>query len=218
MEGKMQNAGKQLSFSANLDVQSGASRLKGSIDMIVAGERETYLKINELTMAPESMLFPSAILSQVANQWWLLPSATGSMINTSDITPDPSFLNMQTSIINVTKDRGLDTINGRSAYHYDVSVDPAKMKTYLEDVATKRGDSNESNPFEGMNAVGELWIDSRTFVVHRVIWNLTSTDSAKPLTVHIDAVFANHDKPVTISLPAGAKPLPVGATLPSIPY
>lgn len=215
--GQMQNAGRQLKFTINADVAMSddtqtETQFKGSADMVVAGENEAYLRVNSLELTPPNALFPAAVVSQFVNQWWMLPTATGTQLLGADITPDPEFLKMQMNVISVETDRGLTKINGRSAYLYDVTIDEAKMKTYLDDVARRQGKelSQEESMLSTMNAKGTLWIDADTFVIHRIVWDLESKEG-KQLAVHIDATISDHNKPMTISLPQGAMPFPTAA-------
>lgn len=213
ISGTMTNAGKQIQFTLdatgdNTDSAKEKSAYTISSDVIIGGENEVYLRMHTFDINPPSQLLPPALLTRLLNQWWLIPSKSGS--TTPDLAPDPSLLRMQASVIAVTKDHGLTTINGHSAYQYDVTIDPAKFSAYLDQIATTQGKTSASDKaaFAQMNATGTVWIDATTFNIHRIVWTITSTDPKKPFTLHIDASISNHNAPVVISIPADAAPFP----------
>ncbi len=215
INGTMTNAGKQVQFSLSakgkqIDASNDEYNYTLSSDFIIAGEKEVYIKLHTFDITPPGRLLPPELLTRLLNQWWLIPGSTDDGTNAADIAADPTLLKMQTSVIAVTKDKGLSSVNGHSAYKYDVTIDPVKLQSYLEEVAKKQGKElgAEALLLKDMNATGTVWIDDSSFVIHRIVWTITSTNAKKPFTLHLDANISNHNKPMTISLPADAAPFP----------
>lgn len=214
--GTLTDGGKQLQFALNVDAekrdaQNAVSTIVLSSDMIVAAENEVYLRLNTFSIEPASLILPPELLGQLMNQWWRIPSASGSSLeNPADITPDPSLLRMQASVVTVTKDHGLTDIQGRDAYQYDVTIDPAKLKEYLQEVARVSGKdaTADIDALAGLQTNGTLWIDADTFHIHRITWNISSTDAARPQELQLDIGITNHNAPVTITLPDNAALFP----------
>jgi hypothetical protein len=214
--GQMANAGKQLQFSINAtidktDPQNVQSHIALTSDMMIGSENEIYMRVNTLDITPPSTLMPPALITQLLNQWWLIPSGTGSSKNApTDLAPDPSLLRMQTSVIAVTKDHGLTGINGHTAYLYDVTLDPEKMRDYLTQVVKAQGrvPTAQELALSEVDAQGRIWIDADTFVIHRIVWDITSKDQSQPLQLHVDVTITDHNKPITIAPPQTAVPFP----------
>lgn len=220
--GEMANGGKQLQFSLNAEFKNASStnestHIKLNSDFMIAGENETYMRVNELMIDPATPLLSPALLTQMMNQWWLIGSGKHSDAP-ADITPDPTYLQMQTAIIKVTKDRGLTEINKHTAYLYDITIDKEKLRSYLQQMYTAQGKTptEKELAFADIDANGQIWIDSSSFVIHRIVWDITSHDSANPFQAHIDISLADHNKQIIIKIPANAQPFP-GSSLLTLP-
>lgn len=215
LAGRMANAGQQMQFSLRseierVDTQNSTSDISVSTDFIIGGEHDVYMKLNALTVIPPSKIVTPELVAHMMNQWWHIPSDTGSLLPATPISPDPSMLQMQTEIISVVNDKGLTTINGRSSYLYDVTIDQSKMQDYLANIYRRKGKKPMENEvqFRNMNAKGMLWIDAESFVIHRIVWDLSSTELSNPQNAHIDISIKDHNAPMTIALPESAAPFP----------
>ncbi len=213
--GNMTNAGHQLAFSLKtsidrLESDNQSTHIDASGDFVIGGEKDVYMKVDALTVTPPNSLITTDLISHLLNQWWLIPTESGSQAPASNVAPDPAMLRMQTSVISVLKDRGLTDINGHTAYLYDVTIDPEKMRAYITDLYKKNGKtpSAQELTLSTMNAKGMIWIDAQTFVIHRIVWDIASTEATHPLQVHLDVTISDHNKPVTITLPTNATPFP----------
>ncbi len=223
INGTLSDGGKQLQFALTTDAektdeQNTDSTVNLSADVIVAAENEVYLKLNTFTFNPPSQLLPPDLLTQMLSQWWVIPSGTTEEGSAEDITPDPSLLRMQASVIKVTDDNGLTTIDNRTAYQYDVEIDPAKMKDYFMEITRMQGKDAEKEvqALADLQATGKIWIDAETFQTRRIQWNIHSKNPKKPQDLTLIMAITRHNEPVTITLPAHAAPFP-GSSLTGIP-
>ncbi|HVW66355.1 MAG TPA: hypothetical protein VHA78_01330 [Candidatus Peribacteraceae bacterium] len=210
--GDMQNGGNQLSFTVHADLQQASdstTRFNGQADIVVAGQNDVYMKLDSLTVTPESALLPQALILQLLDQWWHMPSGSGAIVQT-DVTPDPNLLRMQTQVITVRKDDGMTSVAGRRSYHYDIGIDPDKLTQYMKEIERRRNSPGQPPDLSSLNAQGQIWIDASTYDVRQLTWNLSSTNPAQPFQATIVVTLTNQNAPVTITPPAGAKPFPVG--------
>lgn len=219
--GEMANGGKQLQFSLNADFTNASSTNESThitlnSDFMIAGEDEIYMRVNNLTIDPATPLLPPTLLTQLLNQWWLIGSAKKGTSAPADITPDPTYLNMQMAILKITKDRGLTEINKHTSYLYDITLDKEKLRTYLQSMYAAQGKTatEKELAFADMDAPGQIWIDSTSFVIHRITWNIASHDPANPLRAELDLSLADHNKQIIIKIPANAQPFPGSSLMP----
>lgn len=221
--GTLTDGGRQLQFTFTADTKQktegkGDSDIALSADVVVAAENEVYLKLHTFTIDPPSSILPPDLLKALLAQWWIIPSGSGADTPSDSITPDPSLLRMQASVIRVVRDNGLVEINNRTAYQYDVEMDPAKMKDYFIEVTRMQGKDAEEEiqALAELQATGKIWIDADTFQTHRILWNIHSTNPTKPQDSTLDISITRHNEPVTITLPADAAPFP-GHSLTEVP-
>jgi hypothetical protein len=178
LNGILQDGGKQCEFTARLagDVVEGEQTydVEGVADVIVVFDQEVYLRLQLLNVAPPHPLLQEEALKGFQGQWWKLPTPEKP---SQTVTPNPRLLKAQAEVIEITRDRGLETMQQRDVYHYDVILDREKLKTFLRGVAEERGEEfreAEAEEFlKGFETSGEIWIDAETFYVHRLVWNIT---------------------------------------------
>lgn len=208
--GDMASAGKQLRFDVQLSMGKDAS-FKGSV--IVPGENEIYVKADTLSLGQD--IAPMAGMMQ--DTWWALPSGSGSDTAVGGtLSPNPSMLAMQMQTLEVTKERGIERINQRKAYAYDVTMNKDKLLAYLQSVEQQRGGEFDADKWRSYLAArdiaGTVWIDAESFLPDRLSWTVTSSDPSDPSTITFDVTFARQNEDISISPPADAKPLPLTVT------
>ena len=174
-EGRLQDAGQQWDFHARLRMQDGAaSSWDVTADVVVIDENEVYVRAQNVRANPPSAL-PLPLPAEALQRWLRLPSS--NVASPPELTPDPKFLELQASVVQVTRDRGIVRLGDKRVYHYDVAVDPEKLRTFLREVADDRGEE----PPEDVDAIlndteltGQLWIDAEQFNVLRIQWTATA--------------------------------------------
>lgn len=215
-QGRMEQGGRQMEWTA--DAQGTAAGGAGSfqwhavVSVLVAAENEVYLLVRDLSADPPQPLLGTPLLQQFLGKWWRLPSR-GSSPGVATVTPDPQLLVLQTQVIDVTRDRGLQTVHGRNAYHYDVAINHEKLFTFLLNIAKQRNQAVDASSLkasaDAVDATGELWIDAETFSVLEVRWNLASHAGDHPLQVTFTMVVTPSSSAQPIQPPPDAVLLPV---------
>lgn len=210
MRGDMADGGRQLSFNLTGDMTMPADGPDQTVsvdaDVIVADENETYLRIDRMEgsvlMLPGIGLIPS----DMQHKWFSMISATGA----TAVTPDPSFLELQTQTLAVERDRSFQKVGGHECFAYDVTLDPEKFLAFLERTAQERGQPfkrDEARAFvDSIDAHGTIWIDAETSVIRSVSWQLKNTPGHADMSASFTATFDGHDEPVEIAPPADAVP------------
>lgn len=203
--GQMASGGKQLRFDVTASMGRDAF-FKGSVT--VPAENEVYVKADSLSLG-ESLL-PG--LGSLQGTWWKLPSTASGVETTLPVTPDPSLLTMQMEIVQVTREYGIERINQRQAYRYDVAVDRQKMVNYMQTLEQGRGgefDREEWNAYlDAREITGTVWIDAETFLPNRLEWTVAERGGS---TMTLEAAFADHNAGVSVLPPASFSPFPATA-------
>lgn len=221
LNGVLQDAGDSVQMSVTVDalVSPGGNRaqtfrLQGAGDMIVAGKKELYFKIESLSTEPDGSLFQPELVQLLAGQWWALPVAASAQEGTvpgGTMTPSPSVLRAQAQVVRVTEDRGTVTLDGASVFHYAVAIDPEKLVAYLEQVASARKEkfdrTSVANSISGLQATGEMWIDAQTYALKKAMWQIQElkTEQGK-LSGSFEVSLSDFDSAPPVAPPSDAKP------------
>ncbi len=210
--GSLADGGRQLSFSFDADVTTETDGVDQTVStegrVIVADENEAYLNLSKVDgsvpFLPGIGLVPDEMLGR-----WLSVGSTAS--GSFGVTPDPSFIALQTQTLRVTNDRSYDEIDGHNCYVYDVTIDPAKMLEFLKRIADERGQpfnrAEAEATLAAYEAEGTVWIDAETSVIRKISWTFASAEGAPKADASFDLHLSDHDVPVEISPPADVTPL-----------
>lgn len=220
IQGNLQNAGKQISSEFEtrgvLSDPSGQGTWNGNGSFLIPDDGFAYANVRQFSFDPAgiSAVFPNA--AGMLGTWQRYPlSRTSSGTNT--IAPDPSFLRLQSAVIKVTRDRGIEQWNGRSVYHYNVEIDREKIRSYLE-YGMPRDRVNETKSLlneiiQDMQSNGELWIDSETYLLRRASWSMAKSNA---FDVQLEMTVQESATPMTIIAPSSSSSSPP-SLLPSMP-
>lgn len=206
IKGRMQDAGSQMQFVIDGDGDVGKSTLKGSVEWIILPSQEVYANIYALSIDPLPVFFP--FLQNMIGQWIQISEGNEVVL---PVTPDPRLLRAQSQVIAVIKDHGLVSVRDRKAYHYTVALDPEKLVEFLRATVREGQTFDEASVrsiVASIRAKGELWIDTETFHIHRIEWDIEKTDKEETvwdLTAEIEIYDHNSAPPITP--PADALPL-----------
>lgn len=210
-EGVMAHAGRQLSlsFRGNMRLPDDGPDKTVSIagNFIVADTGDAYLRIQRadgsILMLPGVGLIPDTML----DTWYSFESPSSGV---DAVSPDPSYLAMQTSSLSIVRDRGIDRIDGYDCYRYDVAIDREKLLAFLERTASEKHEQFDRASAETFlkthDAQGRLWIDVETSVIRRIEWQLSSVDGAPAMDASFALHLQKHGETVEISPPSNAIP------------
>ncbi len=224
LRGVLTEGGRQSSFTLNADLlvpQDGFDpTVRINADVIVAGENEAYLKLSALDGSVPLLPGIGLLDESMLDRWLSVGQAT---LTGSAISPDPSFIAMQTRVLAVTNDRSYEDVDDERCYAYDVTIDPAKMLSFLERTAAEQGQAFDRVAAEAFiasyDARGTIWIDAATSVIRRITWIFEPVDEALGASASLSVHLSRHNEPVEITPPPDAEPfsdaLP-GSSLPAL--
>ncbi len=205
--GIMASGGRQLKFDLQASMGSAAS-FKGSI--LIPDQQEVYVRAESVSMG-ESI---APMTGALEGRWWKIPSGSGVTVAAVPVTPDPSVLAMQLEVLTIAKEHGIERVNQRKAYKYDVTMDEGKLMNYLRAADERRGaEFNEAEwqvYLDSHDIAGTIWIDAELFLPDRIEWTVKSvpeTDAGTVLT--IDVAFSDHNKEMTVVPPEDSADFPV---------
>ncbi len=221
LQGTLQQGGKENAFHAvltgNTDQKNIHYEFSADADVASAANGDMAFQMHTAAITPPSALLQDGMTEQLLGKWWSLPS--GRKDAAAAITPDPALLRAQSQVVKVTQDRGLETLDGDPMYHYAVAIDPAKLLTFLQQVAQEKGETFDAAQAAAdlgkYRATGELWIDAQTWYVHRLSWDIRTVASSGPLVFHVTLTANLHDqdKAPAIAYPKDTTPFSLGALM-----
>lgn len=211
-QGVLAEGGRQMSFSFDADVTSQEDGVDTTVsaagDVVVAGENEAYIRLSRLD-GSIPFLPGIGLVSEEALDTWFLSGSTSS--GAVAVSPDPSFIALQTRILTVTQDKSYEEIDGRDCYAYDVEIDQRKAVEFLEDTARQRGEPFDRTAAETFVASyvarGTMWIDAETSVIRQIAWSFESAPGTGDMSASLTLHLGKHDEPVEITPPSAYSPL-----------
>lgn len=217
LSGVLQDGGKETQVTATLEGemdQEGEHRtlsLEGQA--ITRSQSDWFFLLQQLDVEPPLDDRQTAMLTQVAGQWWKVENVSDA--EALSVTPDPQLLRAQSEVVIVTKDGGIETINGHEAYRYDVTIDPDKLVAFMQKVSESNGNTfnaaSAKAELANYEATGQVWIDAKTFYVHRLSWNIRTklyVQGHGGLSIVLTANLKDHDAAPAIVEPQDARLFP----------
>lgn len=199
MDGLLRDGGRLI--ASTVELETGERSLEG--DVVVEWGRDLYLRLTTpADGGADSLPIPPA-------RWYVLELSSNVPVADATLTPDPHFLQAQSATVRVTRDRGRELIHGRDAYHYDVTLDREKLRSLLREFSSTPTAVVLEDPlstWDDAYIAGELWIDSETFLIHRIHWRIAeSGEESAMLEFSLDV--SAHNEPVSIEVPTDAEPI-----------
>lgn len=199
-QGVVRSGGRAWSADTSFIVESaemlGAAQASGRLVLAAPGNGQVFLR-------PESMegMLGEAVrrtLTGSLSGWWVVGEEQKVDVSTTP-TPDPNVLSAYADAIVVTQNFGIQEGAGDDLYHYKVALKP-------EAIAILDPSADAST----LSATGDLWIDAKTFVLARAVWDIDGLQSEYGTArLHVDVLFTDYDSSPQIRGPVGS-----AATLP----
>ena len=210
LHGAVARGGQESAFSLTLKASSKRAGQSTTVDLagdVVTDAKNVFVQLHTLAISPETTALHNS--KDMLNKWWQIArDDTGASLHT--LTPDPSFLRAQSAVVTVTKDKGIETVNGRDAYHYLVTIDPERLLALMKTSAEARGTAFDATATRAelaqYNANGELWIDAETFVLHKLSWTVTSKETPPAMHLQFTVGLGKHNQAGPIAIPTKATP------------
>jgi hypothetical protein len=191
--------------------------VRALLDTVSVNAQRFYLMIRSLVADPSGGIFDATTVQRLQGVWWEF-SREGSE---ADLTVAPSIrlLQAQASVVTVTRDLGVDRVDGVPAYHYAVVLDPERFFVYMQALAEERGEQIDEQELrtqiQSLQATGELWISAQDFHLLRADWEIPSLRMTEGSLVRVESstVLSQYGAAPAIQMPAQSQPFPDPATM-----
>ena len=214
IDGSLNNTNKQVEFALDLSMtgtDAGTDfAASAQLDIIVAGIQEVYIKLNAISIEPDTTFLSQSAVNAMLGTWWLLPQSEGIEGEIASVTPDPTLLQAQAEVVSLVEDKGIQQLGDGHAYHYLVEVDKEKLVTFMQKAAKDSGEDFDAKAaresLETMQMTGELWIDAESFHTRKLTWNMVQdAEAEEPFTLTFTASLDNHNAADPIVPPQDAE-------------
>ena len=190
--GTMQQGGQllqgeaQVSGSTTMSGAAVALRFEGEVKMDWG--RELYVRAKRLDLPQQKQVLSSL------DTWFRIPLNDDS--TAVRLTPDPRLMQAQVAVIQVVTDKGIESLEGHDAYHYEVVLDRDKLLSFVRKASEQNGtdsfdESEAKAEFSRMKTRGDLWIDASSFVVRRVQWRVEQASALQEQPTSVQELQAD---------------------------
>lgn len=209
LTGGLQDRGRLAAFDYTINAK--AQNADTNVQLNTSGKAVSvtgealYVNFSHLDLVPD--LFSGSDLSRVYGMWWKHSLGAPGQVR---ITSDPKILSLQASVVQVTKDLGIERQKQGKSHHYRIALDQAKFMEFLAGSAAEPPTAQEQAMFakqlEQYVIDGELWIDTESYLVQRIVWNAKSVRQGGA-QVRIDIGLAPTPADFSVQIPDSSLPL-----------
>ncbi len=190
---------------------------KGSKSHLVANV--TAINGAEYDIRPAQLSFSpldasgSQSVRKLIGSWWRLPQQ-GGRAGDAVMTSDAQLMQLQSRSSRVTRDLGNVELGGARTHHYAVRLDDENVLETLRTSAERSGEVFDADKAQALlkrsQVQGEVWIDTDTFFIRRILWKITPTDSSdrSAYTSRLQVDLSDRNSAPDIALPQNVQVLP----------
>lgn len=221
------------------DMKAGEQSLNGDIDVnFIILAKEYYIKLNKLSSSDETLTSIQPFINLYIGKW-LLIAEDFIPENIRDLQTEDEAMKLkkkqmeslfvETKLFNVTKEYGVENLNGNKVYHYGLTPNMEGFKDYMMKAAIIDGreltlqEIEESVKILSYINKAEVYIDLDDYYILKSIFQFTGealSESEANLEVEIVVEGSDFNKSVSIKAPEGAEnfnPLDLIMDLGSVP-
>ena len=205
------------------DLKAAEKSLSGEIDLnFVALEKQYYAKLSKLSTSDDSLTQVQPLIDQYKGKWLriaedFIPENIRNMQEQDEATKlkqqQMKDLFVKTTLFDVTKEYGVEKLNGRKVYHYGLTVNMDGFKDYMAKAAIIDGRELTTQEIEEAVKVldyikdAELYIDVDDYYVLKSVFRFSgeALNQGSNLVVEIDIKGSDFNKSVSVKAPEGAE-------------
>ncbi len=194
LNGQMQDGGKNstFAFTVLLPLQN-TLRLNGSA-LMLAG-KDLYFTLSKVQQSINGFWVDvdDEESKKSLNQWWRVPQTTVQKETVSQSSD--GLLPMQLNILRIDEDSGSKMMDGHSVRELTVSIDPKKLKEFLDYVAKQQGKTPTANELMISSLLalyetkGVITIVEDSYLIQKIVWTVHPIQGA-PFPVSIDTTVS----------------------------
>lgn len=212
-----------LHVSLSGDLKAQDKNLSGELDLnFIALEKEYFAKLNKLASSDESMTAIQPVLDQYKGKWLriaedFIPENIREVQAEDEATKlkrqQLEDLFVRTTLFDVTKEYGVEKLNGRSVYHYGLTVNMDGFKDYMAKAAIIDGRELTTQEIEEAVKVltyikdAQLYIDTEDYYILKSTFRFSgeALNQDSTLEVELDIDGSDFNQSVTVKAPEGAE-------------
>lgn len=217
-EGEERKADADLKVDGSLN--AGEKNLDGSVNVKIRtlGE-EFYFNLMSLEANDPSVEKYKPLLEPLEKKWQHLSSdfipenikeLQQKDAETLKKEKEIKELFVNTKLFDVTKEYGIESLNGKKVYHYGVSVNKSGLKQYIRKVAAINGQEmtdvevEEQTVFADSITNMEMWIGTKDYYLYKGGLTMAGEDAAENVSSEIALTYManSYDTELNIEAPA----------------
>ncbi|MBU0578217.1 hypothetical protein KJ742_05535 [Patescibacteria group bacterium] len=197
--------------------------LEGDLDFNIRTLGENYyVQLNELESSDETIQSIQPFLAIYIGKWLhiaddFIPENIRELQQKSEETltkeAQVKELFITTNLFDVTKDYGVETINGKKVYHFGVQFNEAGIQDYIRKAAVIDGrelteaEVAEASKIASYITDAQLWIGTKDYYLYKASASMTGGAIQSNVDMNIDIVIeaANYNKSINIEAPEDAQ-------------
>ncbi len=190
---------------------------KAHLKLISIGE-ELYFNINEFRSTDPNTKSFESLLEPYLKQWQhlssdFIPEDIKKLQKKDEETlkkeAELKELFINTKLFEVTKEFGVEKLNGKKVYHYGVKLDKEGVKEYVKKASTINGrelttdEVEEASVFADSVSNMELYIGEKDYFLYKAVVELSGTSPEDGVTTNISLnyVASSYNQDLKIAIP-----------------
>jgi|GEM_PF-2023471 len=204
-------------------LKAAEKSLNGAFDLnFVTLDKLYYAKLNKLSTSDDSLITVQPFIDKYKGKWLkiaedFIPQNIRDMQVEDEATKlkqqKMKELFVQSTLFDVTKEYGVEKLNGRSVYHYGLSVNTDGFKDYMAKAAAIDGREMTIQEIEEAVKVldyikeAELYVDVEDYYILKSVFKFSgeALNQGSNLEVELTIEGSDFNKSVSVKAPEGAE-------------
>lgn len=205
------------------DLKTAEKNLDGELDLnFVTLEKEYYAKLNKLSSSDASLVQYQPVIDLYKGKWLriaedFIPQDIRDIQGQDEAAKlkqqKMKDLFVETTLFDITKEYGVEKLNGRSVYHFGLAVNKDGFKDYMAKAAVIDGRELTTQEIEeaikilDYIKVAELYVDIKDYYILKSVFRFSgeALSQASNLEIEITVEGSDFNKAVTVKAPEGAE-------------
>jgi hypothetical protein len=204
-------------------MKTAEQSLDGNVDInirTIGGKY--YILLSKFESSSESMKAVQTVLGGYIGKWLhvvdeAIPESIRQVQKKDEATlakeKQLKQLFIDTNLLTVTKEYGVETVNGQKVYHYGVQLNQDGVKEYIRKSAVIDGRELTDTEIEDASKISsyvtsaELWIGVKDYYLYKATANLIGpvTNKEANMTVAITAEGSDYNNDINVDVPSDAQ-------------
>jgi hypothetical protein len=212
-----------IKFALSGMLKTAQQSLDGEVDFNLRTiASDYYILLDKLDFSSEQMKSLEPILEKYIGNWLhvsdeFIPENVRQMQEKDEATlakeKQLKQLFVDTDLFTVTKEYGVENVNGQKAYHYGIQFDENGVQDYVRKAAVIDGreleedDIKESSKIVSYVESADIWIGASDYYLYKATAHLTGgfTETEADMSIDVTVEGSDYNRPVKITAPADSE-------------